>query len=55
MNGEFATFLIKRIGKKLGDITESINEDEIVTHVDDIHAYLEQLTTLFVEFIHFFI
>jgi hypothetical protein len=51
MEGEFVKFLITRIGKKLGDITESINEDEIVTHVDDIHDYLDQLTHLIVNLI----
>jgi hypothetical protein len=52
MEGEFVKFLITRIGKKLGDITDAINEEELTTHVDDIHAYLEQLTHLVTEFIH---
>jgi hypothetical protein len=52
MNGEFVNFLIKRIGKKLGDITEAVDHDELVTHIDDIHDYLDQLTHLLTQFIH---
>jgi hypothetical protein len=52
MKEQFVEFLINRIGKKLGDIMDAINEEEPTTHVDDIHAYLEQLTHLVSEFIH---
>jgi hypothetical protein len=52
MKEEFVKFLIQRIGKKLGDITDAVDPDELNVHVEDIHDYLAQITQLITEFIH---
>lgn len=54
MEGEFASFLLKRIGKKLGDVMDSTSGEELAVHVDDIQDYVTQLTHLLTECIAWF-
>lgn len=56
MEGEFAKFLLKRIGKKLDDVINvpDYNGEEILTHVEDIRDYVTQLTHLITECISWF-